>query len=180
MTNDSVNRAYFNWICDTVCNDRYIEGFSYRKLLSCLHDIEFTYLFPKDGNRADDGIKLRYRFAYTHAGIEDAERYIRGRCSVLEMMVALAIRCEEDYMDDPTVGDRTAQWFWCMVNTLGLGDMYDRLFDEDYVLDVVHRFLRRDYQPDGRGGLFKIRNCDCDLRDVEIWHQMMWYLNSIV
>jgi hypothetical protein len=144
-----------------------------------LHDVEFTYSIPKDANRAEDGIDLRYRFTYDYAGVEDAECYIFGPCSVLEMMVALAVRCEETIMDDPGYGDRTSQWFWRMINNLGLGSMTDRRFDKYYVEDVVSDFLNRRYSPDGRGGLFTIRGCDSDLRRVELWIQLLWYLNTI-
>ena len=101
-------------------------------------------------------------------------------CSVLEMMVALAIRCEESIMDNPVYGDRTGQWFWNMIVSLGLGSMTDEMYDRDYVDNIVDRFLDRDYSPDGRGGLFTIRNCEYDLRDVEITHQLYWYLDTIM
>jgi hypothetical protein len=47
----------------------------------------------------------------------------------------------------------------------------------DYVLD---RFLDRDYEPDGRGGLFRVKHTDEDLRFVEIWYQMNWYLDELL
>jgi hypothetical protein len=93
------------------------------------------------------------------------------------MMVALAIRCES-VMDDTSFGDRTGQWFWGMISSLGLGSMNDSRFDIDYVEDCVTRFLERDYEPDGRGGLFTIRHCDRDMRDVEIWTQLWLYIDS--
>lgn len=83
-------------------------------------------------------------------------------------------------MDDPNIGDRTSQWFWIMVRNLGLGGMNDSYFDEDYITDVITRFLNRDYEPNGRGGLFYIKNCEVDLRRVEIWYQLNWFLDSIV
>ena len=101
-----------------------------------------------------------------------------GPCTMLEMMVALAIKCEE-IMDDASIGDRTGQWFWGMIHSLGLSSMSDRVFDRDYVDDVIARFLDRDYEPDGRGGLFTVRHCSHDLRTVEIWYQLSWYLDSI-
>ena len=110
MRHKNVEQEYFEWLYDLVCDNRYSEGYSYRKLLSYLHDVEFTYTIPKDSNRAEDGLDLRYRFAY-NTGREYAEEYLDGPCSVLEMMVALAIRCEECIMDDPKYGNRTGQWF---------------------------------------------------------------------
>jgi hypothetical protein len=94
------------------------------------------------------------------------------------MMVALAIRAEET-MDDPNVGDRTSQWFWHMITSLGLGPMTDNQFDRIQVIDILERFMDRHYAANGKGGLFYIRNHDRDLREVEIWYQLCWYLDSI-
>lgn len=177
MTRYDVRHEYFNWLTDLVCEGRLAKGVSYDKLLSQLHHIEFRYSIPKDENRAANGVALRYRFAYEHTGIED--RLLRGPCSVLEMMIALSARCEE-IMDDTSMGDRLGQWFWGMITNLGLGGMRDERYDERLVEDVIERFLDREYDPDGRGGLFTIRGCDYDLRRVEIWTQLMWYLDSII
>lgn len=179
MTRREIVDEYFEWLYNLVCENRYSKQISYRKLLMYLHDTEFRYLISKDENRAEDGMDLRYRFAYEHADIEDAELYLSGPCSVLEMMIALALRCEENIMDDPRVGNRTGQWFWGMIVNLGLGSMTDTRFKKQFVEDTVERFLEREYEPDGRGGLFTIRDCIRDLRTVEIWHQLCWYLDSI-
>ena len=142
----------------------------------------FEYSLEMDENRADDGIRLRRRYAF-EIGYEDNTRFItdrlRGPCSVLEMMAALAIRCEEDIMDDSEIGDRTGQWFWGMVRNLDLGTMSDDRFDERRVREAITRFLNRDYEPNGEGGLFTVRHHTQDLRDVEIWRQMLWYLDTI-
>lgn len=180
-TKDRINDEYFEWMSDIVCGRRYSKEISYRKLLMFLHDTEFRYSIPKDRNRAEDGICLRYRFTLDNDYDEFMiAEYIVGPCSVLEMMVALAIRCEENIMDDPNVGDRTSQWFWGMISNLGLGAMSDSRFDRDYVFEIVERFLDRDYAPNGKGGLFTVRHCDKDLRKVEIWYQLCWYLDSIL
>ena len=66
-----------------------------------------------------------------------------------------------------------------MIRNLGLGSMTDVNFDDDYVKDRIEIFLYREYEPDGKGGLFTIKNCDIDLRTVEIWTQLCWYIDSI-
>lgn len=178
MHENNVTIDYFDWMYNLVCRNRYSKNISFKKLFSYLNDTKFTYSIRMDLNRAKDGTELRRRYAneFKIANIYDR---ICGPCSVLEMMIALAIRCEETIMDDENFGDRTDQWFWDMIKNLGLGHMDDDEFDEEYVSDVVTRFLNRDYEPDGRGGLFFVRNCDIDLRDVEIWIQMLWYLDNI-
>lgn len=179
---DEINNEYFEWMCNLVFDGSYSKETSFRKLLIHLHDTEFIYSIPKDENRACDGLNLRYRFAYEHPELGDgeADSYITGPCSVLEMMLALAIRCEEDTMDNPLVGNRTGQWFWEMIVNLGLGSMTDVRYDRRRVDDVIDIFLNREYEPDGRGGLFRIRGCKRDLRTVEIWNQLNWYLDTII
>ena len=80
-------------------------------------------------------------------------------------------------MSDPDKGDRTAQWFWVMMTSLGLSSMTD--FNEWLVNDVVTRFLNRDYDEDGKGSLFTIKGWKRDAREAEIWHQLMAYLNTL-
>ena len=178
MHENNVTIDYFDWMYNLVCRNRYSKNISFKKVFSYLNDTKFTYSIRMDLNRAKDGTELRRRYAneFKIANIYDR---ICGPCSVLEMMIALAIRCEETIMDDENFGDRTDQWFWDMMKNLGLGHMDDDEFDEEYVSGVITRFLNRDYEPDGRGGLFFVRNCDIDLRDVEIWIQMLWYLDNI-
>ena len=176
---DRINDEYFDWLCEVVDSKRFSKHVSYRKLLMHLHSIEFTWFIPYDDNRADDGIMLRRKYALAHHD-EELSDYISGPCSVLEMMAALAIRCEESIMDDALFGNRTGQWFWGMIRNLGLSPMNDSNFDAELVDDVIARFLNREYEPDGKGGLFTIKNCDHDLRTVEIWRQLSWYLGSIM
>ena len=175
---DRVNDEYFEWLCDLIDITRFSRHISYRKLLMHLHNIEFTWFIPRDDNRADDGIQLRRRYALLQEDMS-LQDYIQGPCSVLEMMVALAIRCEETIMDDAQIGDRTGQWFWSMIHNLGLSSMTDHRFDRDFVDDTIARLLNREYEPDGRGGLFTVKHCDHDMRTVEIWCQLSWYLGSI-
>ena len=176
---DRINDEYFDWLCEVVDSKRFSKHVSYRKLLMHLHNIEFTWFIPYDDNRADDGIMLRRKYALAHHD-EELSDYISGPCSVLEMMAALAIRCEESIMDDTLFGNRTGQWFWGMIRNLGLSPMNDSNFDAEFVDNVIARFLNREYEPDGKGGLFTIKNCDHDLRTVEIWRQLSWYLGSIM
>lgn len=183
MTRNQVRNEYFNWIYDLVCGNKFAKGISYRKLLMHLHSVEFTWILPRDMNRADDGINLRYRFAKTQVHedlIESIVDDLIEPCSVLEMMVALAIRCEESIMDDPCVGDRTKQWFWGMLVNMGLGYMDDDQYDKRIVDDAVNRLLDRTYESNGKGGLFTVRHCEYDLRGVEIWYQLLWYLDTIM
>lgn len=177
-----IQSEYFDWMVSLVTGERYAKTISYSKLLEYLHSVEFAPVIIRgDYDRSEDGIYLRYRFAVDKGYDEklNIHKYITGPCSVLEMMTALAQRCEESIMTDSAIGDRTGQWFWGMVVSLGLGSMENRFFDEKYVAGVINRFLNRDYEPNGRGGLFTIKNTERDLRSVDIWCQMCEYLDTI-
>lgn len=181
MPVSKVKRDYFEWMYQLVCEGRFSEDNPYRMLLSYLHYRPFKYRLRSDSDRANDGVMLRRRFALT----TDDYHYIMDvlssdSVSVLEVLVALAIRCEETIMSDPKFGDRTGQWFWKMIVNLGLGSMSDNMYDEEYVDNVITCFLNRKYEPNGRGGLFVIRNCNRDLRSIDIWTQMMWYLDTMI
>ena len=177
---ENIINEYFEWMFNIVCDGRYI-NVSFRKLLMFLHDTEFIFSIAKDENRAYDGIELRRHFGLSNGYSQDIiDEYLFGPCSVLEMMIALSIRCEETIMDNTEYGNRTGQWFWKMISNLGLGSMTDDMFDKQYVTDVIDRFLNREYESNGKGGLFIINNCNDDLRDVEIWYQLCWYLDSII
>ena len=177
MTRD-INSEYFEWLCSLIRDSKPIKHVSYRKLMRYLYETEFVYIIPMDGNRYEDGINLRYRFGYEH-NIEDpviASCLDNNPCSVLEMMVALAFRCEEHIMFNPNKGLMAGRWFWLMIKNLGLSNMYDSLYDGEYVNQVIWRFLNRSYNRNGEGSLVYIPNSREDLRSVEIWYQMMRYL----
>ena len=180
MIKNKLDQDYFDWMYNMMCSDTY--SLSYRKLLWYLYDTTFEYIIDRDGNRADDGIHFRYRFGYDNDYPEETiRRYLDLKpCNMLEMMAALAYRIEEQIMTDTSYGNRTSQWFWNMINSLGLGQMCDAKFDVEYVENVIFRFLNRDYSPYGAGGLFIVNNPACDMRDVEIWCQAMWFLNDIL
>lgn len=174
-----VDEAYFEWLYDIACDGRYGGNISFRKLISYLHKREFEWTIDGDYSRYKDGIDLRHRYAYSELGNSALAKEIEGRCSVLEMMIALAIKTE-NFMDDVEYGDRTGQWLWGMINTLGLGYMHDDEFDEKEADKIINRFLDREYSRDGRGGLFKVPNSDEDPRRMSIWDQMCAYTRNMV
>lgn len=181
MTRHEMKELYFDWMCRLLDHGGRYSSTLYSRLLRCLHTVPFIYSIPMDGNREADGVDLRYRFAREN-GLNDAEvaNYLDVRpCTILEMMVALAIRMEEHIMEDPDIGDRTGKWFWEMIVSLGLESMTNVRFDWDYVIDVIGRFLDREYTRDGEGGLFTVHNCRHDMRDLDIWYQMCAYIESI-
>lgn len=177
MTNN-IKSDYFNWLCHFIRNRT---SRQYHKLLSCLFYTDFHWSVENDGNREEDGLDMRGRYEYEeNADPIEVRRYLQGTCSILEMMVALALRCEEHIMDEPEVGNRTEYWFWLMIKNLGLTDQIDQYFNEERTEEILHTFLNRGYEPDGKGGLFIIHDDNVNIRDIEIWYQMCYYLDEML
>lgn len=176
--------SYFDWLVHLVYEPREEPEISFDKLLHRLHETEFIFSIEMDSNRSSDGIGLRRRYAESlteeEPEIEKIVGSLSGPCSVLEMMLALAARCDESIMDDPQIGSRTKQWFWSMIASLGLNGETDIRYDENRVDEILSRFLHRQYEPNGSGGLFTIKDCEEDLREIEIWYQMCRYLDKFM
>lgn len=177
MKTDDIRGQYFEWLCSKVeCPA------NYSKLMSYLYDKEFVYTIPMDGNRYDDGIDLRYTFGddehidprIISSAIDDCP------CSMLEMMVALSIRCETHIMSNSEYGDRTGEWFMGMIRNLGLHTMTDSRFSFNKAETVINKFLDHQYARNGSGGLFTVNDKAHDMRRAEIWYQMCWYLDTII
>lgn len=180
MSSHQVKHLYFEWLCKMVCRDE-DEYQEYREMFRVLYDTVFEYSILRDANREADGLCLRDKFVDMHPEIDIRlmERAFNSPCSVLEVVVALADRMEI-IMSDPEIGDRTIKWFWIMLSNLGLEHMDNDHFDEDYILERLNVFMRRQYDFDGsNGGLFIIPNPRNDLRKTEIWYQMNWYLSNL-
>ena len=174
MNREDMKREYFEWLI------HFIGCKSHRELLYFLFSVDFTYSIPTDGNRYEDGVNLRYRFAddkgyhyrFVTPWIDDVP------CSMLEMMVALALRIEEHITADPEIGDQTSRWFKAMLKSSGLYALKDEQYDEVEAKEIVKNILSRRYARNGDGGLFRLKHTRRDLRRAEIWYQAMWYLDE--
>lgn len=172
MVNNFVLNDYFDWLYFKV-----VKNNSYRKLLSMLHNMEFRYSLDHDENRAMDGINLRWY--YVEDGGQDEILRWKSSCTVLEMLVAAAMQMEV-IMEDPDADYGTPHWFWMFMSNLDLVDMTDDNYDKTYIYGRVSMFMDRTYEPDGYGNIIYIPDSKDDLRDVEIWWQMCWYMDSIL
>ncbi len=178
---DKINNEYFEWMYHLVSNTvKKKNDISYRKLLYYLHSVIFVPKVEMDDSRRMDGIKFRYRFGYENGYPDEyIEQYLDTRdCTVLEMMISLAFRVEEGITDNYLYGNRTGQWFWSMIISLGLNKMTDDEFDPNYCERVIDNFINRKYDYNGKGGLFTVEHPYRDMRDVDIWCQFMWYLDE--
>lgn len=175
MTKFELSQRYYHWLLGLIHvepNDRY------SILLRKLHDTEFRYHLPMDENREADGINMRYKFGYL-GGYDDtavSEYLCDTGCSVLEMMIGLCYR-EETLLNVSTLNDRMNVWFNTMITNLQL-DKYDDIHYDDEVVDqILNTFLDRRYDMFGHGNIYCIPEPEEDLRMIDIWTQMCWYVD---
>lgn len=166
---------YFDWLVFQISPD-YHERERYSKLLFALYSTEFFWVVPRDLNRAKDGLDLRNQYEReVGAGID-----IFGPCTCLEMLIALAIRCENELMYDPDFGDRTDQWFWIMIDNLGLDQFENDEFDKDEVDYILNRFMNREYGSNGEFCMFPGTESVKNLKKMELAYQINYYVKMIL
>ena len=159
------------WLMQFVASDHDISA--YTRLFSELQSIPFVAVMPRDNDRIGDAELQRMEFM-NEAGISLPVDISSGP-SVLEVLVALA-RKLDDLIGYPESSPE--RWFWYMLSSIGLVGYEDHGFVKEAVDEMVRRFLNREYAPDGKGGCCYFP-CGKDLREVDIWYQWMWFLNSL-
>lgn len=184
---DKLWNRYGLWLKDLI-------GFnsdSYFRLINILHNTLFIYDIDRDNNREEDGIELRNdffndRFIKLPGPLEklmnrEFPAYWNNRCSVLEMLIALSLRMNDEYVGDieESITDKI---FYDLISNLGLENMDDRSLsdpkNEKKVKSIIKRWLTRRFDYSGNGSIFPIKNPSRDQRTIEIWEQMLEYINE--
>lgn len=170
--NEAVENAYFNWLCHKVIDVSLTDpSQTYWKLFKIMFGTEFVWTVAMDENRAVDGKDLRKQFLLVADIPDDPVWREEIPCSVLEMLVAFAIRAE-DMTDIPY-----RELFWEFIMHLELEECTDELdMDESYIKEVLDTFMWRTYDYFGRGGICPITHPSKDQRTVDIWYQFCEYV----
>lgn len=146
-------------------------------LFETMFGVEFTYFVGNDINRAHDGLALRDMYMDDTGFHELYDILDNEPCSVIEMLVALAIRMA-DLMHDADVGDKTGHYFWLMIDNLGVKCTTLNEGDRANIVQKCLDFCDRKYDQGGTGGILVVQNPPKDMRKVEIWCQANWYLTE--
>lgn len=168
-------KMYFDYLLDKV---GYKGNDVFLNILMKLYTTEFIPYKGLDCNRAGDGLALRKAFCLDRF-IDDNEAYcvFGDKCTVLEMMVALAVRTELDVAGDPSGDDRTPHWFDVMLESMGLTMYTGEHYNETEVMSIIWKMQNHEFSANGEGGLFKIpEGSGFDMRTLEIWSQMNAYI----
>lgn len=173
--------TYFEWLCGFVEN-KYepVAAGSHRLLLKRLYELEFYAVLERDSDRVYEGLDMRNRYDDTRMYPDDRpDRF--APCNMLEAMIAMCDAVEETTMANAQYGDRTAKWFWLMIENAGLDTLDDISYThdtDDYITSVIARINERRYQANGDGSFFPLRNPRADMREVDLWYQFQWYITE--
>lgn len=173
MPKPPLDELYFEWLYGQVAslkakNPRR----TYWNLCRIIFRKEFVWFVPNDDNRIADGLDLRNEFLEERKIRRPDPHWMNLGCSMLEMMVALSRRMAFEADGDPP------EWFWEMIDNLGLYDDFNDREDisTEYVEEVLDRVIWRQYEYNGTGGLFPLKNPRRNQKNIEIWYQFSAYL----
>lgn len=170
-------KTYFRWLMDRIDGPR-----NHLTLLSYLYSYPFEAVLQMDENRISDGLCLRTLYTEETGSYIEYEK--QNEVYILEILIGLAVRLESDVMHDDDIGDRTGYWFWIFLDNLGLSEFDDRCFEYESgdiygkIDRILDKFIQREYERDGSGGIFPLKNPKNDQRKVEIWYQMHAWLGE--
>jgi hypothetical protein len=172
---------YLNWLIGLVIDE---EHSNYTELCGYLMSVDFRWSVPMDENRASDGVHLRLTFMdQTGYSFDNLD----APCTVLEMMIALALKVSENVLWDGT-NNWTPFIFWTMVENLDL-----LCYDNNYFWKMhgrigqdleakIDNFLDRKYDKNGKGGLFLPTQKNFAIPkkwdQMEVWYQCAEWLNE--
>ena len=172
LTNN-VDERYLAWLCGLIKDNsgRNSKIFRSEKMIRSLFNESFYYYVPNDDNRASEGQALRITYENDTGRKLDQGSYFKP-CSILEMMIALSERMAFQIFNpmkepDPDVSG----CFWEIVDNLKLKPNQSNAV-------IIYDLLKREYMKSGLGGMFPLEDPREDQRAVEIWYQMMAYINE--
>ena len=177
MSNATLDEQYLTWLYSQVANVKSRPRTrTYWSLFRQLYKTIFVALVPHDENRIGDARDLRYEFLAECEDVEGDPEWMRLPCTMLELLIILARQLAFEMDDEIDI------WFWHLIETLGVKQFNDHEYyqhpdhTEEAVTKILDRVIWRTYKPDGRGGLFPLRNPAKDQRKVELWYQLNAYL----
>lgn len=163
-----VDRLYFEYLCSSITDQSFVKDF--RRVLRRLYDTEFVWTIPLDADRAWYGMLIREVWLES-SGFDTNSEWAKMGCSVLEMLLGLEGISFETFAEEIPDG-----FFWEMLYNLGVLEYPDQQYVEHEIDDILSRFVWRNYDEYGRGGIFPRILAVDDQRELDLWHQCNGYI----
>lgn len=148
----------------------------YTIVLKLLHKTEFKVICLMDRNRVDGCLNRRVNYDYNL--MTDHQISV----SLLEIVIELSVEMYE--LGQGYSWNKSQQeWFWLLLANAGLL-AYDRTIayleptSVDDLQKHIHIINNRQYNTDGSGGFFTLKDNREDQRMVELWYQMSAYMQE--
>lgn len=166
VNNYNKDESYFQWLESLVHYDPVLDW--------AIHNHYFYSPIRMDENRNSDGLYMRQTYFDSH-GVKPSDD--SPNASVFEALIALASRCEETcgYVHD------ISEWYAMFIENMGLSYFIGKDIDEydEAIGNHIRVTLNHDYDYNGEhGGLFPMKKPPCDLRTIELWWQMQYWITE--
>ena len=169
-----IKKAYFDYMVEKVC-DRQHHRVDYIPLLDLLNSIPFTVVMEMDGNRAEDAAYNRKNWLQSEDLYEYLYEFDDEKVSVLEVLVSIAERLEFQ-VGNPMDNRRISDQFWEILRNLDIEKYTADNYKPLNIKEKVRNWMLRKYKKDGSGSIFPVKNCEKDMRSLQIWDQMSMYI----
>jgi hypothetical protein len=171
-TPQTIDVDYYQWLISQI---QIGTKRDYVGLFEIMHNTEFAWFIPNDGNRVGDGKELRkdyFRYeldSIYEDGLLDIE-YV----SFLEVLIGLSKRLAWGMSDQ----GNEPYWAWRLIKNLSLNKMSDPITigKREIINETLYNVIWRQYDRYGRGGFFPLEHTIKDQTKIEIWYQMQEYL----
>lgn len=176
-------------------NDKYVKylysiinkknGPTYYHLLNLLHTIKFEWTVKNDDNRISDALEIREEYIEKTG----TDLFSNDDVSVLEVLIGIIHRMMY-LMYGENRGVTTSKLFIELLYNLKIHEYTDLMFlkkgkasfIQRDVCKKIDKMIKRKYKKNGQGGLFPLKSIgkssNLDLRNAELWYQMMYYLEE--
>ena len=154
---------------------------TYDDLCRILHSID-AFGRDYDTNRFEDGLNQRTFYIEKLNWDEQykaEEELKQHKCSFFEMIVALAVRIDDEYLGDPKQPN-AGKWLDEMLRGLDILKYGWNVSQnqERIVRKRVDFMLNREYDDRGNCNIFQLRRPYAGFRDLPIWQQMQIWMSE--
>lgn len=169
--------SYLDWLKSYGINTNYDKDNRYNLLFKKLFNTPFVSLVDFDSNRIYEALEIRREYLIDVSGDHNLEVQELKTCNMLELLISLAVRAENMTFDSNN-HLTVYEWFWLLIENLGLDSMTNERFDGRICDTILFTFVDRKYHKSGKGGVFPLKNTKNDQRRVELWYQLSEYINE--
>jgi len=168
---------YVNWLIgpQNLGLARSIDQGRISLLIELLSNTKFECSIPEDNPRTEDAFDLRREYISEcryNSEEPQADDRLYGPASVLEVLVALAIRFDMEVVGNPGV-PQPDRLFMEWLDNLGVVVMDSEwsIDNSNLIMLKLSKWMNRNYKDDGKGSIFPLKHVTFNFSKSDIWRQ---------